>query len=794
MMQKNTGWLARIILRHDRLLLPIMGLILLLGGSFSVYFAYSSSERLAQAMAVEDVARHALSVTQFRNYYSSEIVSRAKKAGINITHNFHNLENSLPLPATFAIEFGEYLNQHDKSVAVRLYSDFPFPWRDSNRKLDSFQLDALAALRKNPNKPFYRFETINGVNTLRYAQADKMLETCVACHNSYPGSPKTDWKVGEVRGALEVTHPLDAWALNAQKQLNETLTVFLIIGLSSFVVIWLSIKGLRNALSRSQILADQRAGTNESLRKEIERRAIIEKTLVLNDQKLNNVFNSVMEGLVVTDRNGVIVQHNTQVLEIFGYESNELMGENIKILVPDHHKIHHDAYLENYLRTGEKNMMKRPRIVSAQKKNGHIFPLRITISETRVLDEVFFIGVLQDFSQIQADQEALIKAKDKAEQANKLKSEFLANMSHEIRTPMNGVIGMTNLALSTQLDDEQRDYLTMVKVSADNLLKIIDDILDFSKIEAGMLEVESINFDVRKVMHETLRFLEPKAAEKGLQLTFQIAPDVPEYIISDPYRMRQILINLVGNAIKFTKQGSVSVALQLFSITDANLVLKMKVADTGIGVHESKLEDIFGTFVQADGSITRQYGGTGLGLAINKRLVELLGGKIEVQSELGKGSVFSFTFTAIKGDSANLTVAPAILTNEKTTKLHVLVAEDYLINQKLIGIQLQRLGHTFEMAEDGHKALSLLEQKQFDLVLMDIMMPEMDGLTAMNHIREKDQQTGKRTPIIVLTAHAIKGDRERFIDAGADGYVSKPIQVELLRAEIELLQKNKILQ
>mgnify|MGYP006197817149 CR=1 FL=1 len=222
MMQKNTGWLARIILRHDRLLLPIMGLILLLGGSFSVYFAYSSSERLAQAMAVEDVARHALSVTQFRNYYSSEIVSRAKKAGINITHNFHNLENSLPLPATFAIEFGEYLNQHDKSVAVRLYSDFPFPWRDSNRKLDSFQLDALAALRKNPNKPFYRFETINGVNTLRYAQADKMLETCVACHNSYPGSPKTDWKVGEVRGALEVTHPLDAWALNAQKQLNET--------------------------------------------------------------------------------------------------------------------------------------------------------------------------------------------------------------------------------------------------------------------------------------------------------------------------------------------------------------------------------------------------------------------------------------------------------------------------------------------------------------------------------------------------------------------------------------------
>lgn len=792
MMEKDTGWLARLILRHDRLLLPIMGLLLMVGGSFSVYYAYSSSAKLAESMAVEDVARHALSVTQFRNYYSSEIVARAKKAGIVITHNFHNEDNALPLPATFAIEFGEYLNQHDKSVSVRLYSDYPFPWRTGQRQLDSFQVDALAALRKNPNKPFYRFENINGVNTLRFAQADKMLETCVACHNSYPGSPKTDWKVGDVRGALEVTHPLDAWALNAQKQLNETLMVFLGIGLTSFLLIWLSIRGLRNALSRSQILADQRAGTNESLRKEIERRALVEKTLVLNDQKLNNVFNSVMEGLVVTDRNGCIVQHNAQVLEIFGYNTAELMGQNIKLLVPEQYKAHHDSYLEKYLRTGEKNMMKRPRIVSAQKKNGDVFPLRITISETRVLDEVFFIGVLQDFSQIQADQEALIRAKDKAEQANKLKSEFLANMSHEIRTPMNGVIGMTNLALSTQLDDEQRDYLSMVKVSADNLLKIIDDILDFSKIEAGMLEVENINFDVRKVMHETLRFLEPRAADKGLQLTFQIAPDVPEFLVSDPYRMRQILINLVGNAIKFTKNGSVSVALNIDQKSDEKIILKVKVADTGIGIHESKLEDIFGTFVQADGSITRQYGGTGLGLAINKRLVELLGGTIEVESELGKGSQFSFTFTATQGNSENKP-APQVISTEKTTPLHVLVAEDYLINQKLIGIQLQRLGHTFEMADDGNKAIELYERQHFDLILMDIMMPEMDGLTAMNLIRGKDQLVGKHTPIIVLTAHAIKGDRERFIESGADGYVSKPIQVEMLKAEIELLQKNKLL-
>lgn len=792
-MEKETGWLVRLILRHDRLILPLLSLLLLAGGSFSVYYAYSSSARLAQSMAVEDVTRHALSVTQFRNYYSSEIVPRARAAGANITHNFHNESNALPLPATFAIEFGEYLNQHDKSVSVRLYSDYPFPWRADNRKLDDFQKDALVALRKDPSKPFYRFENINGVNTLRFAQADRMLETCVACHNHYPGSPKTNWKVGDVRGALEVTHPLDAWALNAQKQLNETLMVFLVIGLSSFLLIWLSIRGLRNALSRSQILANQRASTNESLRKEIERRALIEKTLVLNDQKLNNVFNSVMEGLVVIDKRGAIVQHNAQVLEIFGYNMAELMGKNIKLLVPDNHKSHHDGYLENYLRTGEKNMMKRPRIVSAQKKNGEVFPLRITISETRVLDEVFFIGVLQDFSQIQADQEALIRAKDKAEQANKLKSEFLANMSHEIRTPMNGVIGMTNLALSTQLDDEQRDYLTMVKVSADNLLKIIDDILDFSKIEAGMLEVENINFDVRKVMHETLRFLEPRAAEKGLRLTFQIAPEVPAYLISDPYRLRQILINLVGNAIKFTKQGAVSVSLQVQHQIDQNLILEAKVTDTGIGIHESKLEDIFGTFVQADGSITRQYGGTGLGLAINKRLVELLSGSITVESEPGKGSVFSFTFKAKLGDHLDTTNLTQAATQPSSSSLHVLVAEDYLINQKLIGIQLQRLGHTFEMAEDGNQALALMAQQKFDLILMDIMMPEMDGLSAMNKIREQDQIMGHHTPIIVLTAHAIKGDRERFIEAGADGYVSKPIQVELLKAEIEMLRKNKLL-
>jgi signal transduction histidine kinase/ActR/RegA family two-component response regulator len=381
-----------------------------------------------------------------------------------------------------------------------------------------------------------------------------------------------------------------------------------------------------------------------------------------------------------------------------------------------------------------------------------------------------------------------------SQEVSRLKSEFLANMSHEIRTPMNGVLGMTQLILQTQIDEVQREYIGTVRESAESLLVVINDILDFSKIEAGKLELHQGAFLVRKCIGDAAQVFAWKAQEKGIALRHSVADDVPEVLSGDTDRLRQILLNLLANAMKFTEHGSITLEVCLAPDSEADgdmYRLLCSVTDTGAGIPIDKQSIIFDAFAQADGSIRRRQGGTGLGLAICTKLVRLMNGKIWVESTPGSGSKFAFTALLRK---ASKPVSPALnglspesLRNQPARRLKILLAEDNPVNQRLAQLMLERMGHTVVTAKNGREARDTADRQSFDVILMDVQMPEMDGFEATAAIREGQQASGRaRTPIVALTAHAMSGDREQCLAAGMDDYLAKPIHMEAL---VELLDR-----
>jgi PAS domain S-box-containing protein len=514
------------------------------------------------------------------------------------------------------------------------------------------------------------------------------------------------------------------------------------------------------------------------IRKRLEHEALLEK-------RYGDLFENANDMVYSRDLDGFMTDLNPAGERMTGYTRAEFLKMRILDMIPP-------ELGEQVRQLMEVNNTKTPDVraeLDIIRKDGERRTLEVS---TRLISEdgkpVRVEGIARDVTDRKRAQAEYETAREAAEEANRAKSEFLANMSHEIRTPMNGVIGMSELALQTDLTLEQREYVDTIRTCAESLLTLINDILDFSKIEARKLELDWVEFDIRRLLADILRTLRVRSTQRNLVLRSSVEDSVPQRLLGDPHRVRQVIVNLVGNGIKFTERGEVAVDVALEREEEGKCRLHFAVRDTGIGIPEGKRKSVFDAFMQGDGSITRKHGGTGLGLAISAQLAVLMHGTISVESRVGEGSVFHFTaeFGVATGTMPAHLPAPSA-PKRHSRPLKILVVEDNAVNRRLAAKLLEKRGHRVQVVCDGRAALDTIPQQPFDLILMDVQMPEMDGFQATAAIRERETTTGSHIPILALTAHAMKGDRERCLDAGMDGYVSKPIQPSELFAAIDAL-------
>ncbi len=541
-----------------------------------------------------------------------------------------------------------------------------------------------------------------------------------------------------------------------------------------------------------------------------------ENALRESEARFRSLISNSSDIITVLDAQGEVLYVSPAVERVLGYTAERIQGTLSADLVHPEERHRFEDHLKGVIyQGGTLNSAWRVRhssgewrefeavftnLISEPGIGGVLMTARDLTEQKRV--EAYLTQYTRELEAaklaVEAQNKELENARDLALEATRTKSEFLANMSHEIRTPMNGVIGMTNLLLDTPLSTDQKDCAVTIRNSADALMTIINDILDFSKLEAGKVAIECVDFDLEQIMTETLALLAPQAERKGLMTQRRLSPGCPTKLKGDPVRLRQVMMNLIGNAIKFTEAGSVGLRAVLVEESVERAVVRVIVLDTGVGIPRERQAAIFDSFTQADNSTTRKFGGTGLGLTISRQLTGLMGGDMGVESEVGVGSAFWIQVPFEKQNQAlsetALSVAkPAeVLAEEPVVMdLRVLLTEDNSVNQKVATRMLSKLGCSVALAKNGQEAVVFSAQETFDLILMDVHMPILDGLEATREIRAREREIGGHIPIVAMTANAMEGDREMCLDSGMDDYITKPVQADLLKTVLEHYARRK---
>jgi PAS domain S-box-containing protein len=527
-----------------------------------------------------------------------------------------------------------------------------------------------------------------------------------------------------------------------------------------------------------------------------------------SERLLANIINFLPDATFVIDKKGIVISWNRAIEKMTGIKAEQILGRgNYEYALPfygERRPILIDIVLgsdpsfeekyDNIKRQEDGSLVGEAYMPNLKGGEAYLLGSASALYDS---DGNYWgaIESIRDITERKRAEEDLQRSKEKAESATRAKSEFLANMSHEIRTPMNAVIGMTGLLLNENLTPEQRDYAETIRNSGETLLAIINDILDLSKIEGEMIELERQPFDLRSCIDVSLSLVAADASKKGQDMAYSIDDDTPKAILGDPTRLSQILVNLISNAVKFTEKGGVAVSVFSIKLESGGYEIHFAVKDTGIGIPEDKMSRLFQSFSQIDASTTRRYGGTGLGLTISKRLAETMGGNIWVESGMGKGSTFHFTILAEQTLCEPIDIGkPASyqkgnFSGNLDSDLSILLAEDNAVNQKVTQRMLSKLGCRADVAGNGIEVLQAMERQHYDVVLMDVLMPEMDGLEATKVIRQR-WPASSQPKIIAMTASALKGDREKCLAAGMDGYISKPTKMEALKAALESCSKQ----
>lgn len=516
-----------------------------------------------------------------------------------------------------------------------------------------------------------------------------------------------------------------------------------------------------------------------------------------SERRSRTIVEVALDSIISMDRNGRVIEFNPAAEACFRYRREDVIGQDLaELIIPERFREAHRKGLEHYLKTNEGPVLGQRLELTGMRADGSEFPTEIAIQAEQSQDGTVFIAYLRDVTEQKRAEAELIEAKERAESANAVKSEFLAMMSHEIRTPINAVIGSLGLLDETDLDEEQRNYTRTSRRSSDALLGLINDILDFSKMEAGRFEFYKAPFKTSEILDSISDIVSIRAESKGISFHTDADDKIPTYLVGDFGRIRQILLNLAGNAVKFTEKGSVTVSVKLLTETATDATILFEIIDTGIGISAENHGELFKEFTTITPAYTQKFGGTGLGLAISKTLADLMEGELDFESELNQGSRFWFrvrlpklTPAAIEEMELDATRSEAV----KDIKLsgRILLAEDNPANQMVTKTTLEKAGLRVEVAANGLEAVAAARARPFDLILMDIGMPELDGIGATERIRSLDTEKSK-TPIVAMTAHVMQGDRSALLAKGMDGYLAKPVAREnLLSCVRDWLEQKK---